>query len=95
MFNSLDEIIEVHEENQGGYWFSPDAMAMFGTILKDEIFYGHYFISGDVTADPDSVVRRYTIRYASKDGSIETVGDFLEFDSYEDAVEALRNMVST
>lgn len=91
MFDSIDEIIEAHEENWGGYWFSPDAMAMFGTILTDEIFYGHYFITGDMTADRDSSVRRYTIRFASDRGAIQTVGDFLEFDSYEDAAEALRN----
>lgn len=73
MLYSIADIRKAHE-TAGGFWFSPDAMRFWGTIV-DFVVYpteaGTYFVSSDWTFDDG---RAYSVRFCDLGGDISTVG---------------------
>lgn len=72
MFNSIDEIKAAHT----GYWFSPDTMWWWGTRVYPDVYQGDgvtYFISSD---EGPHGGRLYSVRCATPNGDIRTVGPF-------------------
>lgn len=76
----------------GHHWFSPATLRFFRTHLEGSPYGGDVFVTSeqfvgsDGTADP----RRYTVRRMLEDGTVETVGDFQQHDTLDDARRAAR-----
>lgn len=71
-FESLQEIMDLNHE-AGRFFFSPSTLGFFNSKIHCGPFRGKYF----VTSEKDgSKPRRYTVRIALPDGTIETAGDF-------------------
>lgn len=89
-FYEIEEVIAVHEES-GGFFFSPETMRFFGSEIDPVVRFGHFF----VTSEQDSMgtawggERRWTVRRCDDDGSIDTVVEFGEFRSLDEAVREL------
>ena len=79
--------IKAANEAAGHYWFTPDAMRWFRTRVSGGVIGGRYFVTSEqfVPYDGPPEPRRYTVRRANDDGSIDTVG---EFQAYETAAQA-------
>ncbi|HEY6021303.1 MAG TPA: hypothetical protein VIY48_15780 [Candidatus Paceibacterota bacterium] len=85
MFNSIEDVKEAHKA-AGGHWFDKDSMKFFNSIVYPELIQhpeGAYFISSE-RFDSGSP-RLFTVRFASFDGSIATVGEFMGFGSKDNA----------
>ena len=64
-------------------WFSPETMAWWDSRIETELLCGVYFITSERMGDLPG--RVYTIRRATGDRTIATVGEFGEYGSVEDA----------
>jgi hypothetical protein len=94
---------EIRYENQrsGHSWFSPEALRFFGCRVGRTVYGGRYFISSEqddfVFSDGRkgawNGARRYTIRMANADGTIETVGEFGQYATNADARRAVLEIV--
>lgn len=84
-YSNIEEIKAANRA--GGYaWFEPDAMRFFRSRISKEVFGGMIFVSSEL--DYAGRSRRYTVRYIRPDGSIGTVGDFLEHETLAEAKRA-------
>lgn len=71
----------------GHYFFDADTLRFFSSRVHDEVYGGKYFVTSE-RDDSDAFVsaawggeRRYTVRVANADGSIDTVGQFGQYAS--------------
>lgn len=91
MFNSVTEIKRANER-AGHHWFEPDTMRFFRSRIEDggKVYGGRYFITSEqFEFAGEEFERRYTLRRANDDGSIDTVfGQFQEHATLEDARNA-------
>ena len=80
------------------HWFDPDSMTFFGSRLESSLQYGRLFLSSEQqpTTHPDDPVhpRKYTVRCATDDGAVVTVGGFQTWPSHADAMEALHDLAT-
>lgn len=77
-------------ERRGHRWFSPDTMRWFNSRVSSTVYPvpdGAVFVSSERRWDD---TRRYTVRYCSDDGVIDTVGEFGTFASRSGAHAAAR-----
>ena len=95
-FTSINEIICTHR----GHWFDDSTRRFFGCRILPTVYGGRWFI----TSEKDNGVvlsdgklhaawngeRRYTIRLAKADGGIETVGEFGQYATRNEAIKAVR-----
>ncbi len=88
-FFTTDQIKEANRE-LGDHYFDRDTMRFFGSRVLSGVYGGRYF----VTSERDSGIsingerhaawngqRRYSVRLANPDGSVDTVGDFGTFNT--------------
>jgi hypothetical protein len=89
-WRNVDEIRRAHD----GHWFDADTMRFFSTRLGSDVIGGRYFITSERNETPGypSGPRRYTIREAFADASIDTVGDFQEYATRKQAERAAREL---
>ena len=90
MFASSGEI-KVANRALGHHWFDNDTTSSFSSKLYPEIYGGRIFVSserdrGVYTSHGFAQAagwarRRYTVRIARPDGSIDTVGEYGEYTS--------------
>lgn len=73
----------------GNYWFNAATMRFFGTRIETALIGGEYFITSENQFD-SAAPRRYSVRRAMPDGSIDTVGEFQAYRTLDEAREALR-----
>jgi hypothetical protein len=74
--------IRAANEAAGHYYFTPDTMRFFGSRVLSGVIAGRYFVTSE--RQPASYYpqyfpageRRYTVRVAHDDGTIDTVGEF-------------------
>ena len=67
-------------EDVGGHWFDKDTMRFFKSRVLPTVYKGQYFISSEKENWNDK--RKYTIRKIDlATHSIETVGEFMGFNS--------------
>ncbi len=68
-------ISEVRAANAqlGHHWFDRDTLRFFHSRISTGVFGGRYFVSSE---KGPGMARRYSVRIANDDGSIDTVGDF-------------------
>jgi hypothetical protein len=64
----------------GQHFFERDTMRFFSSRVLDGVYGGRYFVTSERRGF-DDYRRAYTIRVARDDGSIETVGEFLDIGS--------------
>jgi hypothetical protein len=82
-------IAEVRQANKasGNHWFDRSSMRHFNTRIESKLYKGGYFITSEsMRLDP---ARRYTVRKALSDGSIQTVGEFHWYLRKSDAINAI------
>lgn len=90
-------ISDIKEANKaiGQYFFEPATMRFFSSKLASRTVYGgRYFLTSEqfVGSDGYAAPRKYTIR-ACYDGKIDTVGDFQQYQTIEEARAAVRELV--
>ena len=87
MFNSIEEII--HENTKlGHHFFEHDFLT---AVADPRVFAGKYFITRDFLRLGDfGAPDKYTIRIAADDGSIGTVGSYSQYETLEQAIEAVQ-----
>lgn len=82
-----------------GYcWFTPDTLKFFGSRVSEQIYPASDGRAYFVTSERDNYgrygawggVRRYSVRVANVDGSIDTVGEFGEYSTGRAAHRAAR-----
>ena len=85
----------------GHYFFDADTLRFFGSRISEHVYGGRYF----VTSERDEAVssrfpaawngeRRYTVREASPDGSVSTVGDFGAYGTLAEAKRAAQALAA-
>lgn len=87
MPTTITELKERNREN-GGHWFDRSTVKFFNTRIETGIVHGCYFITSE--AYDDSAARKYTVRSFNAEGEIDTVGEFCQHGSKEEARIALR-----
>ena len=90
-FKSTTEIRQANADC-GHYWFSPDTLRFFNSRIGLTVFGGRYFWTSE-QYDWNSP-RRYTIREATADGMISTVGEFQAYATSQDAIRAIRRLLA-
>ena len=81
VFTRLEDVIDANA-SVGGHWFERGTMKFFKTRIESRLIGGKRFISSE--CGPDNT-RKYTIREAQPDGSIDTVGEFQQFATLAEA----------
>lgn len=74
-YETMDDVIAANRAINH-HWFDRDTMRFFGTRIESRLIAGKRFITSE---KPPSGRRRYTIREAMPDGTIDTVGEFCQF----------------
>lgn len=77
---TIDEIIAANKAN-GGHFFDEDTMRFFDSRVYDRT-YGTFFVTSE--KGPHGP-RAYTVRQAMPDGSVDTVGKFMGYETRADA----------
>lgn len=98
MLNTITAIKKRHP----GHWFEPGALAWFNTKIPRRAVYpvpgGAFFITSEFSKGvyistgwvPDGPVR-WSVRFCSdEDGSIDTVSEFMEYETLKEARTAAR-----
>ena len=89
-YSSISEIKEANRRF-GNHWFDTDTMRFFGTRVHSQVYAGKYFVTSEYRGFGD-YERAYTVREAREDGSIDTVGDFLGYETRAEAHAAAREL---
>lgn len=89
MFNNITEVKKANKEN-GQHFFDRDTLAFFGS----KVYLDLYTVAGRqffVTSEDNfnRTEKGYTIREAMPDGDIETIGEFLQYATKEQAIFAI------
>lgn len=88
-FTTINEI-KAANKARGHHWFDPDSMKFFQSRVGKKVYAGRYFISSErnegVTWTGNGYReydygRKYTVRKANPDGSIDDVSKFQQFDT--------------
>lgn len=77
IFNTVEEIKRASYD-AGYHFFDEDTMRYFKSRVLDDIFGGNVFITSEKKSDDP---RHYTIRQMQKDASIETIGEYDQFNT--------------
>jgi len=81
VYATMTDVITANSQ-VGGHWFEKSTMRFFNTRIESRLIAGHRFITSE--KGPDEV-RRYTVREALPDGSIDTVGEFQQYETLREA----------
>lgn len=73
---TIDQIKRANKE-RGQYFFSPDTMRFFRSRVLQGVYGGKYFVTSERYSD--DTPRRYTVRVANSDGTVESASEFMEF----------------
>lgn len=92
-FRTIADIKRANKE-LGHHWFSPDTMRFFSSRVLREVYGGRYFVTSEqfYPVLGEAYARRYTIRVAADDGSIDTVGEFQAYKTARAAKAAARKL---
>ena len=93
-FYDVKHIIETNRENNH-YFFNESTIEYMGTKFYPHVFHHCYFISSEMYPhqSPDAV-EKYTIRRADKEGSVTSVGIIGRFDSLQDALDNIEEIIA-
>lgn len=90
-FKTIEQIKTAHKK-MGGHFFEPTAMRFFNSRIGKKVYVGRYFITSEQFDEKSP--RRYTIREAQEDGSIDTIGDYQQYKSSVEAVNGIKKLLS-
>ena len=97
--SGLATMHDIREANEaaGLYWFSPDTLRFFRSRISEEVYGAGYFVSSELDNFPSmpNARRRYTVRRAKPNGSIETVSRFHQYASRSAAHAAARRFAAS
>lgn len=81
-YKSIAEI-KAANEAAGQSWFAPDTLAWHESIIEPEVYGGRFFVTSerDKTGLAWDGKRRWTVRRANDDGTIDTMGEYGQFAS--------------
>lgn len=94
-FASLSDVKAAHK-NTGGHWFDRGSMKFFDTRIESKLMTRGssgrqvFITSEQYHGDGYSAPRKYTIREALEDASIDTVGEFQQYSTLDDAKMGVR-----
>lgn len=89
-FSTMAEL-KATNQARGNNWFDRATMKFWKSRIHGGIRGGKYFITSE--RDFRDITRFYSIREASEDGDIKTVGEFQAYRSLDAAREALRDIL--
>ena len=81
--------------SRGGSFFNKAVMDRFKSRIETpKLLPGGYFVTSEqfAASGGETYKRRYTLRKAKEDGAVETVGQYMEFASRKQAVNAARGL---
>jgi len=90
-------ITEMKKRNEeaGFHWFKKDTMEYFGTVIEAKPNKDNIFITSE-WADFEYSKRKYTLRkYNTETNNVETTGEFLAYETLEEAREARKELSDT
>ena len=90
MFKTIADVKRRNKEIDR-HFFEKSTMKFFNSKIESKLYGGKYFVTSE-QFDENSK-RKYTVRIANNDGSIDTIGRFSEFSSKEDAIEAIKKII--
>ena len=86
----LNLLAVVHANDEAGrHWFEADTMEFFLTRLESDLIDGRYFITSE--KGPHGP-RAFSIRLADEDAHIQTVGEFMGYETKTDAIHAVTRL---
>jgi hypothetical protein len=96
-YTDYETIAEIKEANKaiGHFFFEPASMRFFKSKIASRTVYGgHFFITSEQFVGSDNIAqpRRYTIR-ACYGGRVDTIGDFQQYRTIEEARAAVKDLV--
>jgi len=86
-YTSMAEV-KAANEAAGYHFFDPDTMLFFNSQIHGGLLPGDYFVTSESYTGEDDE-RRYTVRRARANGSIETVGGSVGFHAYRSFEDAM------
>ncbi len=89
-FSSVEDLERTNRGN-GGRFFEPSVMQAFSSQIETQILPGNYFVTSErfPRVEGAAFPRRYTLRRATNNGAIQTIGGYQAFDSVQDALAAI------
>jgi hypothetical protein len=88
---TMQDVIDANK-SIGHHWFDRETLRFFNTRIESSLIAGEYFITSERVDDRDR--RRYSLRRAKPDGTVETIGAFQAYASKSEALNAARAMVA-
>lgn len=90
---AYDTVSEIRTANRqrGYHFFDPGAMRFFNSRISEEVYGGKYFITSEQFDDRSP--RLYTIRMVNDDASIDTIGDFQQYNTLAQAKGAIKRLI--
>jgi len=89
MYKSIKEIVEKNKKING-HFFDKMTMGFFNSgVVNQKPVKGKYFFTTEAVRE--YCRKRYTVRRANPDGTIDTIGPFYKWDTLEDAKLFLKN----
>lgn len=95
MFESMEDV-RAANESIGHHWFEPSTLRFFRSRIGQTLYGGRYFVTSEQfvpRATGCSGPRRYTIRAAKPSGAIETVGEFQQYETSEQARRVIKQLL--
>jgi hypothetical protein len=83
-WSSIEEIRAANEAT-GQVWFSEETMRWWDTVILPRVYGGRYFVTSEAPADSN---RRYTVRRALDNSTVETHGEFMAYGTRREASNA-------
>lgn len=91
---NLSEMRSLNRQN-GGHWFDRGTMRFFASKVETPANDEGYFVTSEKTG-PDSDERRFTVRKIDLEtGAVDTVGDFLAYETKQAAKDAIMALYLT
>jgi hypothetical protein len=88
-------IADVRAKNKaiGQYWFEPSTMRFFNSKIETGLYGNKYFVTSERFEISPEYPKKYSVRIAKPDGSIDTIGEHGEFKTKEDAIEHIKSLL--
>lgn len=85
-FNNIKEVKQANKEI-GRHFFSRDTMNFFGSKIESELIGGKFFVTSEDNFNRTQ--RLFTIRVVNDQGEVDTFGEFQEFATLAEAMNAI------
>jgi hypothetical protein len=88
---TIDQVKRANRD-AGYHFFDADTLRFFGSRIGSTVYAGRFFVTTERSGFEHYSPRKATVREAMPDGSIETVGEFNEFDTTAQANAAIKRL---